>query len=120
MRFDGARFLDASKFNLEEFVCIRTLKYAVFCIGNFDIKKGELLGRIGGQTLDLSINYDKFILPGFLEPSSYKSEEWKIHTVDPFDYWEPKVNEELMKKNIRKVKPYGGKIDYDQDGKLVR
>lgn len=83
------------------------------------VKKGELLGRIGGQTLDLSINYDKSILSGFVEPKSYERESWKIHTVDPFDYWAPDVKEKLMEKNIRTVPPYGGKIDYDIDGKLV-
>ena len=83
------------------------------------IKKGELLGRIGGQTLDLSVNYDKVILSGFLEPSSYEGEPWKIHTVDPFDYWESEVKDKLMEKNIRSVPPYGGKIDYDEEGKLV-
>ena len=83
------------------------------------IKKGDLLGRIGGQTLDLSVNYDKVILPGFLEPKSYEGEPWKIHTVDPFDYWSPEVREKLMEKNIRTVPPYGGKIDYDKEGRLV-
>ena len=83
------------------------------------VKKGDLLGRIGGQTLDLSVNYDNFTLPGFVNPSSYDGEPWKIHTVDPFDYWGPEVREKLMEKNIRKVPPYGGKIDYDLDGKLV-
>ena len=83
------------------------------------IKKGELLGKIGGQTLDLSVNYNGVTLPGFLNPSSYDYEDWKIHTVDPFDYWEPEVREKLMEKNIRSVPPYDGKIDYDEEGKLV-
>ncbi len=87
--------------------------------GSIPIKKGELLGRIGGQTLDLSVNYDNVTLPGFLNPSSYEMESWKIHTVDPFDYWEPEVKEKLMAKNIRVFPPYGGKIDYDLEGKLV-
>ncbi len=87
--------------------------------GSIPIKKGDLLGRIGGQTLDLSINYNNFTLSGFINPESYAGEDWKIHTVDPFDFWDKETKEKLMEKNIRKVPPYGGKIDYDVEGRLV-
>ncbi len=87
--------------------------------GAIPVKRGELLGKIGGQTLDLSVNYDTVTLDGFLNLKSYDREPWKIHTVDPFDYWEPEVREKLLEKNIRKVAPLGGKIDYDVEGRLV-
>lgn len=84
-----------------------------------EIKEGELLGKIGGQTLDLSVNYDKVILKGFIVPEHYEGESWKIHTVDPFDYFKEPYKSQLLAKNVRQVEPRGGKIDYDIDGRLV-
>lgn len=83
------------------------------------VKAGELLGKIGGQTLDLSVNYDAITLPGFLVPEHYAGEDWKLHTVDPFDYFVEPFKSQLLAKNLRRVAPPGGKIDYDIDGKLV-
>ncbi len=83
------------------------------------VKAGDLLGRIGGQTLDLSVNYDKVFLPGFLVPEHYAGESWKIHTVDPFDYFVEPIRSQLLAKDLRQALPRGGKIDYDIDGRLV-
>lgn len=83
------------------------------------VQAGDLLGKIGGQTLDLSVNDGKGILPGFLVPEHYIGEAWKIHTVDPFDYFAEPVKSELLAKDLRQVAPRGGKIDYDIDGRLV-
>ncbi len=83
------------------------------------VKAGDLLGKIGGQTLDLSVNYNKTILPGFLVPEHYEGESWKIHTVDPFDYFSEPWRSQLIAKDLRQVPPRGGKIDYDIDGRLV-
>lgn len=83
------------------------------------VKKGDLLGKIGGQTLDLSVNYDEVVLSGFIVPEHYAGESWKIHTVDPFDYFEEPARTQLLAKNLRQVEPFGGKIDYDIDGRLV-
>ncbi len=87
--------------------------------GKIKVRKGQLLGKIGGQTLDLSVNYDEVILKGFIVPEHYAGEEWKIHTVDPFDYFEEPGRSALLAKNPRTALPRGGKIDYDVDGKLV-
>ncbi|MBX4196896.1 hypothetical protein KW805_04885 [Candidatus Pacearchaeota archaeon] len=83
------------------------------------VKKGDLLGKIGGQTLDLSVNYDKSVLKGFIVPEHYEAESWKIHTVDPFDYFIEPIRTQLLGKNVRQAEPRGGKIDYDVDGRLV-
>lgn len=83
------------------------------------VKKGQLLGKIGGQTLDLSVNYDKITLTGFIVPEHYAGESWKIHTVDPFDYFTEPDKSEILAKNLRQALPRGGKIDYDIDGKLI-
>jgi hypothetical protein len=81
------------------------------------VKSGELIGK--AASLDFSAHDDNIILPGLLVPEHYEGEPWKIHTVDPFDYFSEPLRSQLLKKNIRQEKPLGGKIDYDIDGKLV-
>ncbi len=83
------------------------------------VKEGELVGRIGGQTLDFSVfDYTK-ILPGFIVPEHYSAESWKVHVVDPFPYFKEPVRSGLLALDVRQVEPRAGKIDYDIDGKLV-
>lgn len=83
------------------------------------VKEGEVVGRIGGQTLDFAVyDYTK-ILPGFIIPEHYLGESWKIHVVDPFQYFKETVRTQLLALNPRQVEPREGKIDYDIDGKLV-
>jgi hypothetical protein len=73
------------------------------------VKAGQLIGRIGAQTLDFGVYDYNVTLPGFLVPAHY-SEEWKVHTVDPFPYF-PKM--------MRQAEPRAGKIDHDVDGRLI-
>lgn len=83
------------------------------------VKEGEVVGRIGGQTLDFAVyDYTK-ILPGFIVPEHYLGESWKLHVVDPFQYFKEPVRSQLLALNPRQVEPKEGKIDYDIDGKLV-
>ncbi|MFL2640632.1 MAG: hypothetical protein ACJ0OL_04855 [Dehalococcoidia bacterium] len=83
------------------------------------VKAGQLIGYIGAQTLDFGV-YDYGIeLPGFINPSAYAMREpWKIHTVDPFQYFPTEIREALLKKMIRDAEPRAGKIDYDVDGTI--
>ncbi len=83
------------------------------------VKEGEVVGRIGGQTLDFAVyDYTK-ILPGFIVPEHYLGESWKLHVVDPFQYFKEPVRSQLLALNPRQAEPREGKIDYDIDGKLV-
>lgn len=83
------------------------------------VKEGEIVGRIGGQTLDFAVyDYTK-ILPGFIVPEHYLGESWKLHVVNPFPYFKEPVHSQLLALNPRQVEPREGKIDYDIDGKLV-
>lgn len=83
------------------------------------VKEGEVIGRIGGQTLDFAVyDYTK-ILPGFIIPEHYLGESWKLHVVDPFQYFKEPVRSQLLALNPRQAEPREGKIDYDIDGKLV-
>lgn len=83
------------------------------------VKAGEVVGRIGGQTLDFAVyDYTK-ILPGFIVPKHYLAESWKLHVVNPFQYFTEPVKSQLLALNVRQAEPREGKIDYDVDGKLV-
>lgn len=81
------------------------------------VEAGEIIGRASG--FDFSAHNDEIILPGFLVPKSYGGESWKIHTVDPFDYFQEPLKSQLTSKVLRTASPLGGKIDYDIDGKLM-
>ena len=83
------------------------------------IKAGQIIGYIGGQTLDFGVYDYSYTLPGFINPKAYYDlEPWKVHTVDPFQYFPTPIKEELLAKMTRKVEPRAGKIDYDVDGTL--
>jgi hypothetical protein len=83
------------------------------------IKAGQLVGRIGGQTLDFGVYDYSVILPGYIVPSHYDREPWKVHTVDPFPYFPQDVRDALLQKMLRKAEPRAGKIDHDVDGRLI-
>ncbi|MBM3754563.1 MAG: hypothetical protein FJW38_11360 [Acidobacteria bacterium] len=83
------------------------------------VEAGQTIGRIGAQTLDIGTVNTQIILPGFLVPDTYIREPWKVHTVDPLDYFAEPLRVQLMELNPRKAVPRGGKIDYDLDGRLV-
>lgn len=86
---------------------------------NVDLKAGDIVGYIGGSTFDWTPVDTTVTLSGFMTPSLYQGESWKIHTVSPFDLYQGSLKTELEAKSLRAVAPIGGKIDYDQAGKLI-
>ena len=80
---------------------------------------GDVVGRIGGHTLDLNVVDTQVQLQGFITPSNYAREPWKVHSVDPFEYFDEPLRSQLLAKNPRTAVPRGGKIDYDIPGTLV-
>lgn len=83
------------------------------------VKEGQLIGKIGKQTLDFAVWDTEKPLTGFIIPEHYDREPWKIYTANPFDYFTDDIKKILIAKNLRTVEPIEGKIDYDIDGKLV-
>ncbi len=83
------------------------------------VKAGQVIGRIGAQTLDFGVNDYEVTLPGFIVPDHYKYESWKIHTVDPFPYFPQPTRDALLAKMLRTAEPRAGKIDLDVDGRLI-
>ncbi len=82
------------------------------------VTAGEIIGNYTGS-IDYNIVDDDVVLTGFVVPESYTAEPWKIHTSDPFDYFNESIRNQLIALCLRSEKPEGGKIDHDIDGKLV-
>ena len=89
--------------------------------GNMDLSvtAGQIIGRIGGQTLDFAVWDTTKPLTGFVRPESYAGEAWKIYTADPLEYVTKELKEKMLAKYIRVADPISGKIDHDIDGRLV-
>lgn len=83
------------------------------------VKAGQVIGRVGAQSLDTAIYNYGMKLKGFVNPDSYNAEPWKIHTDDFFKYFKNDLKEQMLAKNVRKAEPRSGKIDYDIAGKLI-
>ncbi|MES2606105.1 MAG: hypothetical protein V4603_14315 [Pseudomonadota bacterium] len=86
--------------------------------GPIAVRGGQVLGRIGGKTLDFAnVNLQTF-LPGFIEHANYEREPWKSFTVDTFAAYAEPLRNQMLAKNQRVAEPRGGKIDYDVAGTL--
>lgn len=83
------------------------------------VKAGQVIGKVAGRSLDFGVVNTEVRLPGFLTPALYGHYAWRVHIVDPFDFFDEPVRGQLLALNVRKVKPWFGKIDYDVDGRLV-
>ncbi|SVD02552.1 uncharacterized protein METZ01_LOCUS355406, partial [marine metagenome] len=84
------------------------------------LEAGELVGWVGApNSLDFAVYDWEVVLPGFVNPSLYDYEPWKIHTVDPFPYFPTDVSEALLEKMVRTAEPRSGKIDHDINGRLA-
>jgi hypothetical protein len=83
------------------------------------VKAGQVIGKIGGRSLDFGVVNTERRLPGLLTPKLYGHYAWRVHLVDPFDYWDEPLKAKLLALNARKLKPFFGKIDYDVDGRPI-
>lgn len=81
------------------------------------IKAGQLVGRIGGQTVDFGVwNFEK--TPDyFVNPKSYEVD--RPYLDDMFKYFAEPIRTQLLTKAARVAEPRSGKVDYDIAGKLV-
>ncbi len=83
------------------------------------VKAGQVVGKVGGRSLDIATINTEVRLKGFLTPKLYGHYAWRVHVVDPFDYFGEPLKSQLLKLNSRKAAPPFGKFDYDVDGRLV-
>ena len=87
--------------------------------GDIPLQAGDLVTKASKWTLDFLVADTTTMLPGFVVPEHYQGEAWKVHVVDPFDFYSEPLRGILLSKNPRTAEPRGGKIDYDIDGRLV-
>ena len=83
------------------------------------VKAGQVIGKVGGRSLDFGVVNTGTRLRGFLTPSLYGHYAWRLHIADPFDFFDEPLKTKLLALNVRKVAPFGGRIDYDLDGRLI-
>lgn len=83
------------------------------------VKAGQVVGKVSGRSLDISVINTETQLKGFLTPALYGHYAWRMHAVDPFVYFDEPLKSKLLKLNPRKAEPRGGKIDYDVDGRAI-
>jgi hypothetical protein len=84
------------------------------------VKAGDIIGYVGGQSLDYQVWDTTKTLKGLLHPTAYNNAEpWKIHTVAPLDYFTTAVKNQILPKYALKSEPRDGKIDYDVEGQAV-
>ncbi|MDP3994021.1 MAG: hypothetical protein Q8P75_03530, partial [bacterium] len=76
------------------------------------VKAGQVIGKMN-RSLDFSVHDTAVALAGFENPALYYGEQWKIHTVDLFGYFESSLRSQLKAKSLRAAEPVGGKIDFD-------
>lgn len=86
---------------------------------NIPITKGEVIGHIGGQTLDFAVWDLSKPLKGLVNTTDYTAEGWKQFTAQTSEYLDPSIKAQVTAKYIRSAAPIDGKIDYDVDGKLI-
>lgn len=83
------------------------------------VKKGDVIGHIGGQTLDFAVWDLSKPLKGFITPANYNGEPWKIFTAPTTDYLDKSIKDQVIAKYVRSTAPIDGKIDYDINGKAI-
>lgn len=83
------------------------------------VAAGQVIGKTGGQGIDYSVHDNRVMLDGLAVPSHYQGEPWKIHTVDPYAYYDEPLLSEMLAKSPRTAEPRGGQIDYDIEGRIA-
>lgn len=85
------------------------------------VKQGEVIGHIGGQTLDFAVwDLSQKPLAGLLVRSAYDNAEvWKVFTAPTTTYLKPDIKAATIAKYVRTREPIDGKLDYDVAGKLI-
>lgn len=86
---------------------------------NIPVKAGQVIAKMGGQSLDFAIWDMTKNNPKLLVPAAYTGEAWKIHTVPPLDYFSDAVKTSLLPFYVRQTEPRDGTFAYDVDGKLI-
>lgn len=81
------------------------------------VKKGQVIGKFGAQSLDFAVWDTTKQLKNLLVPVAYNNAEpWKMVTVNPLEYFSDEVKNQILPFYLRKIEPLDGVIDQDVDG----
>jgi hypothetical protein len=81
------------------------------------VKQGQVLAKVGGQSLDFAVWDTTKTLKGLLVHDAYNNyEPWKIHTVSPMDYYTADAKAQVLPFYVGAAVPQDGKLDDDVDG----
>ncbi len=84
------------------------------------VKSGQVIGYVGGQSLDFAVWDTTKNLTKLLYPVAYNvSESWKVNTALPLDYFSEAVRSQVLPKYIRTAEPRDGELAYDVSGQAV-
>lgn len=87
---------------------------------NIPVKQGQVVAKVGGQSLDYAVWDTTKTLPGLLVAKAYNNTEpWKVNTVEPNNYYTDAVKAAVAPYYVRSVAPIDGKLDYDIDGMVA-
>lgn len=91
-----------------------------FASVNVPVVAGQVVGKIGAQTLDYGV-WDTELDPprGIIDPSHYVWDELRIYLADPLDYYTKRMKRIMLAKYVRTKHPVSGQVAYDIDTKLV-
>lgn len=82
------------------------------------VAAGELIGtyqmNVDYNVVDLDFTTDRLLVP-----DHYWVEPWKIHTPDPFAYFNDEIRSQMEQLSLRSTEPKGGVFAYDIEGRLV-
>ena len=80
------------------------------------VKSGQIIGYVGGQSLDFSVWNTETTAPGLLHRTAYNLEPWKVNTVAPLEHFTDAVKAEVLTRYVRTAEPRDGKFDHDVAG----
>lgn len=81
------------------------------------VKQGQVVAKVGGQSLDFAVWDTTKTLKGMLVPTAYNIyEPWKMNTVLPTDYFTDAATNTVLPFYARTAQPRDGIIGHDVDG----
>jgi hypothetical protein len=84
------------------------------------VKAGDIIGYVGGQSLDFELADTTFTNPKLLYHTAYNNTEpFKINVVHPLDFFADSVKSQILPKYLRIAEPRDGNYAYDIDGEAV-
>ena len=86
---------------------------------SIDMQAGDVIGYVGSAPFDWSLIDTQTTLSGFINPGNYVNQPQLLHIVDPISIYTGVLRNVLIAKDRKKAEPYGGRVDWDQPGKLI-